>query len=49
MNGYQLNQANLVVVAVVNDEIRLVNSEIQVMDEVVDDPDAHHVFDEMRL
>lgn len=26
-------------------ENRVMDSKIQVMDEVVDDPDAHHVFD----
>ena len=49
MYDYQLNEADLVVVAVVDAENRMVNSEIQVMDEVVDNSDAHHVFDEMRL
>ena len=48
MDDYQLNEGDLVVVAVVNAEIRMVNSENQVVDEVVDDPEAHHVFDEMR-
>ena len=39
----------LLFVQVIHVENRVVDSEIQVMDEVVDDPDAHHVFDEMRL
>ena len=49
MDDYILNESDLVVVALVYVENRMVNSEIQVMDEVVDDRDAHHVFDEMSL
>ncbi|PWA73656.1 hypothetical protein CTI12_AA259660 [Artemisia annua] len=48
MDNYHLNKAGLIVVAVVDAKNRVVNSQIQVMDEVVDDPDVHHVFDEMR-
>ncbi|PWA60302.1 hypothetical protein CTI12_AA382750 [Artemisia annua] len=40
----QLNVADLVVISVVDAKNRKVNSEIQVMDDVVDDPEAHHEY-----
>ena len=44
----QLNEADLVVISVMDAKSRMVNSEIQVMDEFVEDTEAHHEFDEMR-